>query len=103
MRYTRHRQSMARRSSALEDGRVLPDFPLAEVAVRRKPMTRLHSDVLDHVSRVAIEETIAISDTLDLLVLIGLAVRERSGALLSLPELAEGQILETNQFLAGGK
>ena len=103
MRHTRYRQSMARRSSALEDGRVLPDFPLAEVAVRRRPLTRLHSEILDQASRVAIEESISLSDVLGSLILIGLAVRERSSALLSLSELTESQILETNQFLAGGK
>jgi hypothetical protein len=101
-RYYPPHQSDQRRNFSLGGESVLPDCPLVELGVRQKSHTRLHPDILDQVRRIAIEERMPASDAADYLLLIGIAIRERSTALYNLAELSQSHLARTRRFLAGG-
>ena len=96
-----HRRDQ-RQDFSLGGESVLPDLPLRELAVRKKSHTRLHPEVLEHIHRIASEERVPASDAADYLILIGIAIRERSTSLYNLAELAQSHLARTRRFLAGG-
>ncbi|NCR42311.1 MAG: hypothetical protein GPJ21_22340 [Microcystis aeruginosa W13-11] len=55
---------------------------------------------MEQVRRIAIEERMPASDGADYLLVIGLAVRERSPAFYNLAELSELYLSRTRRFLA---
>ncbi|MCA2546932.1 MULTISPECIES: hypothetical protein [unclassified Microcystis] len=70
--------------------------------MRDKSHTRLHPEVLEQIHRIASEERVPASDAADYLILIGIAIRERSTSLYNLAELAQSHLARTRRFLAGG-